>query len=155
MFTEAVEWEARGDGLRKAGRHDDAIEAYRTALRHCFQWKWDAKACEGIREKIWAVQIDVFEAYAAAPGGVDGEADQHPDTVELVAAKLWVGGSKAQAQQVVENAAKAGFCGCGEFLDRLANRWEANHHDPDGAAWLRQQALLLRGGWSSSAKAGA
>jgi len=153
MFAEAVEWEARGDGFRRAGRFEEAVEAYRTALRHCFQWKWDAKACEDIREKIWCVQIECFEAFAAAPHRiVPDSSPEHPDSVELIAARLWVAGDKAGAEEVLSRAVRSGpLPGSGEFLERLAKRWESNHHDPDGAAWLRTQAKRLRGELAGSA----
>ena len=141
MFAEVVEWEAKGDGLRKAGRLDDAVEAYRRALRSCFQWaKGDGvRACEEIREKIWAVQLDQFES-------LGGEAPTSADAVEWKAARCWAGGQPEQAECVIEAASARGSGtprSSGEFLDRLAARWIDK--DPEGSLRLTVWACRLRG----------
>lgn len=154
MYSEVTEWEARGDGLRQAKRFGEALEAYRTALRHCFQWTHDLKPCDAIRDKIWAVQIEEFEAFAAtcAGAGIDEHTKElartahTPDVLELAAARLMVCGAATEAELLVDRAVRDGVRGSGEFLDRLAEQ-------PAGMAFagsLRELALRLRTGTTSS-----
>lgn len=138
MLAEVMEWEAKGDGLRRAKRFDEAVEAYRRALRHCFQWARGgdgARTCSEIREKIWAVQLEQFDAMADAPAGAD--------VVEWNAALLWVKGSREEAECTVRTAVARGARSSGEFLDRLAARWM--DRDPEGALRLTDWACRLRG----------
>jgi hypothetical protein len=154
MFAEVMEWEAKGDSLRKAKRYREALEAYRTALRHCFQWKRDARACGEIREKIWAVQIEDFICFAASHNGagIDEDTalmariDTHPDTLEMATARLWVCGACADAERLVESAVIAGARGSGELLDRLAAYYESRPDGVEAAQWMRSKASRLRGG---------
>jgi hypothetical protein len=149
MYSEITEWEARGDGLREAKRFGEALEAYRTALRHCFQWTHEPKACDGIREKIWAVQVEEFQAYAAtaASGSIDAEtrdmmgACYTPDVLEHVLARLLVCGARNEAEQLTSRALRDGLRGSGEFLDRLADRSHGEFADS-----LRAFARQVRGG---------
>jgi hypothetical protein len=159
MFAEAMEWEAKGDGLRKAKRYAEAVEAYRTALRHCFQWRRDARACSEIREKIWAVQIEEFVCFAASHSSGDGidedtalmaSIDTHPDTLEMATARLWVCGARTDAERLVEAAVRAGARGSGELLDRLAAHYESTPDGVEAAEWMRSRAVRLRGGNRSS-----
>ena len=154
MFAEAMEWEAKGDGLRKAKRFAEAVEAYRTALRHCFQWRRDARACSEIREKIWGVQIEEFVCFATAHSGdgIDEDTalmariDTHPDTLEMATARLWACGASAEAEKLVESAVRAGARGSGELLDRLAAHYESRPDGVEAAKWMRSRAVRLRGG---------
>ncbi len=166
MLSEVMEWEARGDGLRDERRFAEALEAYRTAMRQCVQWTREARACAAIREKIWAVQIEEFEAFVlsrqgAVPAGVDAETamlartELHPDTAELVAARLWMCGAQAEAERFIEAAVRAGLRGSGEFLDRLASRWQVKYHNEEGARWLRARACRMRGEQGSAMAAAA
>jgi hypothetical protein len=139
MFSEVMEWEAKGDGLRRAKRFDEAVEAYRRALRHCFQWTKDGdgtRACSEIREKIWLVQLDQFEASVAeVPSGADA--------VEWTAAQRWARGEREKAESVIAAAVARGSRSSGEFLDRLAGRW--TDRDPEGSLRLTEWACRLRG----------
>lgn len=133
-----MEWEAKGDGLRRAKRFDEAVEAYRHALRHCFQWARGgdgSRACAEIREKIWAVQMDQFDACADPPTGAD--------VVEWKAAQSWAKGAREEAEGLVQLAVARGGRSSGEFLDRLAARWL--DQDPEGALRLTEWACRLRG----------
>jgi hypothetical protein len=152
MYSEITEWEARGDGLREAKRFGEALEAYRTALRHCFQWTHEPKACDGIREKIWAVQVEEFQGYAArASSRIDAEtrelmgACHTPDVLEHVLARLLVCGARNEAEQLASRALRDGLRGSGEFLDRLADRSNGDFADS-----LRAYAQQVRGGGAIS-----
>lgn len=157
MYSEITEWEARGDGLRQAKRFGEALEAYRTALRHCFQWTHEPAACDGIREKIWAVQIEEFQGYAAAASGrAKGTIDPQtremmccchtPDVLELTAARLVVCGAREEAVHLVETGVRDGVRGSGEFLDRLADHCSSEQL----AETLRALAQKVRGATVSS-----
>lgn len=138
MFAEVMEWEAKGDSLLRARRFDEAVEAYRCALRSCFQWNRNgdgARACAEIREKIWTVQLDQFECATGVPVGAD--------TVEWSAARLWAKGERAEAECVIEAAVGRGMRSSGEFLDRLTGRW--HKQDSEGALRLTVWACRLRG----------
>ena len=139
MFSEVMEWEAKGDSLLRARRLDEAVEAYRRALRSCFQWTRDgdgARACAEIREKIWALQLDRFESATAMPAGA-------ADVVEWTAAMRWAKGEREEAEGAIEAAVACGMRSSGEFLDRLAGRWM--DRDPEGAHRLTVWACRLRG----------
>ena len=150
MYSEITEWEARGDGLRQAKRFGEALEAYRTALRQCFQWTHEPAACDGIREKIWAVQIEECQGYAAvtkAGGPIDAATRDMmncchtPDVLELAAARLAACGAREEADRLIEVALRNGVRASGEFLDRLAE-----DSPDDFAETLRALATQVRGG---------
>jgi hypothetical protein len=150
MFAEVMEWEAKGDSLRRARRFDQAAEAYRRALRHCFQWTRSgdgARTCSEIREKIWSVQMEQFDAMTVDPGA------QPPppgaDVIEWNAAMLWAKGSREEAECAVQAAVRRGTRSSGEFLDRMAARWM--DRDPEGALRLTDWACRLRGEANASA----
>jgi tetratricopeptide (TPR) repeat protein len=152
MFAEVMEWEAKGDSLRRAGQLDEAVEAYRRALRHCFQWTRGGdgvRACSEIREKLWTVQLDQFEALVPTAGAV---APAGADVVEWLAAMHWSQGKRTEAQRVIDNAIARGNRSSGEFLDRLAGRWLDK--DPEGSLRFTDWACRLRGESQSSAAAG-
>ena len=143
MFAEVMEWEAKGDGLRRAKRFDEAVEAYRRALRHCFQWTRSgdgARACSEIREKIWAVQLEQFDALMQLP---DAGAPVGADIVEWNSAMRWAKGQQEEADRLVQAAIARGSRSSGEFLDRLAARWL--DRDPEGSLRLTDWARRLRG----------
>ena len=142
-----MEWEAKGDGLLRAKRFDEAVEAYRRALRHCFQWTCrlsnggnGARTCSEIREKIWAVQMDQFDSLVQSPETV---APAGSDVVEWNAAMRWAKGSHEEAECVVQVAVARGVRSSGEFLDRLAAR--SIDRDPEGSLRLTDWACRLRG----------
>ncbi len=142
-----MEWEARGDGLRRAKRFDEAVEAYRRALRQCFQCfqstrglsNESSRACFEIREKIWCVQLDLFDSMIEAP---EGNAPFGADVTEWNAAMRWAKGSREEAECLVQAAIARGIRSSGEFLDRLAARWI--DLDPEGSLRLTDWACRLR-----------
>jgi hypothetical protein len=139
MLAEVMEWEARGDRLRRAGRLDEAVEAYRRALRHCFSWAKGgdgARTCLEIREKIWAVHVQQFDdlllrgAHATPPPGAELN--------EWTAASLWARGDREAAENTMRAAVSRGARSSGEFLERIAAHWRET--DPEGSLRLAEWA---------------